>query len=257
MIAVFMEGSVVNHEADVVPAVPQGLDPFGRWFEWAFARFTERWSVWILQGLAATGLLLLWLAVIAGAILGYLGGIGVLSGAHFPARLIAPFVVMIVVLALLGLPLFSFLIAGMINTALKQARGEEITVGDLFSAGWATLPVLGAGLLVGIMVAIGYTFFIIPGFILAAFSWLAVPLIVARRVGIVDALQLSFTIVARNFWLFLLYMLVVGLLINVLDGFVLILAGPAMALLQVAVIADLYGIARPQPSMGEEPGMAA
>lgn len=245
----------MNHE--VAPAVPQGIDPFGRWFEWAGRRFGERWDVWLLQGLAATGLVLLWLIVIAVAILGYLGGSGVLGGADFPPRLIAPFVVMIVVLSLLTLPLLSFLAAGMINTALKQARGEAITVGDLFSAGWATLPVLGAWLLVGIMVAIGYSFFILPGIVLATFSWLTAPLIVARRVGIIEALSLSFAIVARNFWLFLLYTLVVGLLINALGAFGLILAGPAMALLQVAVIADLYGIGRQEPSTGEESGMAA
>ncbi|MHB0934933.1 MAG: hypothetical protein ACYDCO_27435 [Armatimonadota bacterium] len=251
---------MVDHEADVAPPVPRGLDPLGRWLEWGFRRFAEKWSVWVLQGLAATGLLLLWLAVIAGAILGFLGGIGLLANpdAEFPGRLIAPFVLMIIVLALLGLPLLSFLMAGMINTALKQARGEEITVGDLFSAGWATLPVLGAGLLVGIMVAFGLSFFILPGLILATFAWLTVPLIVSRRLGVIDALQLSFTIVARNFWLFLLYTVVVSLLVNLLDVFGLILAGPLMALLQVAVIADLYQIGRAEPSVGEEPpGLAA
>ena len=249
----------MDRETDVVPPVPQGLDPFGRWFEWAFRRFGERWSVWVLQGLAATGLLLLWLLVIAGSILGFLGGIGLLANpdAEFPPRLIAPFVVMIVVLSLLTLPLFSFLLAGLINTALKQARGEAISVGDLFSAGWATLPVLGALLLVGFIVAVGFSFFFLPGLILAAFTWLTVPLIVTRRMGVIEALQMSFTIVARNFWLFLLYTLVAGLIVSVLDAFGLILTGPALALFPVAVIADLYGIARQQPAAGEEPGMAA
>jgi len=238
-----------------MPAVPAGFEPFSHWFEWAFRRFAEKWVVWIVQGLVAMALLVVWFGIIAGGILGFLGGYGLLSHpqAHMPPGAIAGFVLMIIALVLLGLPLVSFLLAGMINTALKQARGEEITVGDLFSAGWATLPVLGAMLLVGIMVSIGFTFFVIPGVILAVYSWLTIPLIVARRLGMVEALGKSFAIVNQNFWLFLFYAFLNYLLIGALNSVGLILSWPIATLLQVAVIEDLYGTPQPEQSAGEQP----
>ncbi|MHB9110802.1 MAG: hypothetical protein ACYDCO_27425, partial [Armatimonadota bacterium] len=148
---------------------------------------------------------------------------------------------------------YGFIMAGMLNTAMKQAHGEEIAVGDLFSGGRMIPRLVGAFLVIGIPYLIGAVLCLIPGLIWLAFTWLTIPLIVTRRMGVFEAVRESIAIVRQNFWLVTLY----GFLASLLAGMLAFLSLPALALLQVSMTADIYGIINPaqtaQPFFGNIP----
>lgn len=56
----------------------------------------------------------------------------------------------------------SFFMVGMFRMALKQIRGESISVGDLFSGGDAVLPMIGANLLIGLIIMAAALVAVIP-----------------------------------------------------------------------------------------------
>ncbi|UQA61021.1 hypothetical protein [Polyangium aurulentum] len=73
-------------------------------------------------------------------------------------------------IALVSMVLSAYLQAGLLRVYLSAARGGAVNVGDLFS-GKNFLTLLGANLLLGLAVVVGFVFCIIPGIFLAlAFS---------------------------------------------------------------------------------------
>jgi len=239
---------------DYTPTVPQGFDAFSRWFNWAFQRFQEKWQVWLIQGLISFAFMLVF------GVMSFIysfffimrsGGFGSASSPIMPN--FGQFFIVYAGLSLISIVFYSFFFAGMLNTAMKQAQGEEIAVGDMFSGGRAMLPVMGASLVVFIPYIIGVYLCLIPGLVWLAFTWLTIPLVVTRRMGVFEAVGKSMAIARQNFWLFALY----GLVAAMLAGMVAFLSMPAHALLHVAVIAEIYGVINPeqmpQPISGSLP----
>jgi uncharacterized membrane protein len=85
----------------------------------------------------------------------------------------------------------SFFTAGIMSFSLKVARGAPYAFNDLFSGSPFFLSVLVANLVIGVGVAIGLVFLIVPGVILALGLSMSLPLIVDRRLGPIDALTAS------------------------------------------------------------------
>jgi hypothetical protein len=104
---------------------------------------------------------------------------------------------------------------------------------------------MGVSLVIGIPYLIGISLCIIPGLVWLAFTWLAIPLIVTRRMGVFEAIGKSMAIARQNFWLVALY----GLVVSMLSGALAFLSMPALALLQLSMIADIYGIINPERAM--------
>jgi len=244
-----------NRGGNFSPAVPQGFDAFSRWFDWAMKRFAEKWQVWLIQGLIVTALMtvsMIGFFIYFFSVIMRSGGFGGSAAPPVTPNFGPIFAVEAVAILVSGL-FYSFLMPGMLNTAMKQAHGEEITVSDLFSGGQMMLPVVGASLVVMIPYIIGIYLCFIPGLIWISFTWLTIPLVVTRRMGVFEAVSASMAIARQNFWLIALY----GLVTSMLSGMLPFLSLPALSLLQVSTVADLYGITNPdqvtQPLSGSIP----
>jgi uncharacterized membrane protein len=113
---------------------------------------------------------------------------------------------------LVMLPLSALLVGGMHRAALKQLRGRQVEFSDLFSARDQYLPLLGAMLLIGLLVGIGSIVCVIPGFIVAALLFFTLPLIIDRKLGVLEAMRVSSEMTKPNLLMFTLFAFVVQLI---------------------------------------------
>ncbi|HSK50428.1 MAG TPA: hypothetical protein VK889_08030, partial [Solirubrobacterales bacterium] len=97
----------------------------------------------------------------------------------------------------------------------------DSTVGDLFNqAAPVILPLIGAGILAGIGIAIGFVLLIVPGLILMTIWAVIAPVIVVERSGVLDAFGRSRELVRDNGWQ-VFGVIVVVFLIAIVAGLVL------------------------------------
>lgn len=94
-------------------------------------------------------------------------------------------------------------LAGYTKSILSMMRtGREPKLGDVFSEMRLFLPLLGYSLVAVVITAIGFMLLFIPGVILAcAIAWASLymlPLMVDKRMGVVEALKESFRIVSSR-----------------------------------------------------------
>lgn len=75
---------------------------------------------------------------------------------------------------------------------VQQVRGHHAPLGDCISVGLSRLlPVLGVGLLAGIVIGLGMLACLVPGFIFATMYYVAVPTAVIERPGVMNSLRRS------------------------------------------------------------------
>jgi len=229
------------------PDVPEGFDAFGRWFERTFKIFTDHWQVWLLQGLAAWAVfgimaIIIWLMGFGGFIIAMVatGSRSSPSPELTPALL--ALLPVVIILGLLSLIAGMYLWAGMFLTAMKAVHGDTIEFKDLFSAGWALPGLIGLSILEGLILIIPYLLCFIPGLVLSIFFMLAVPLYLSRSLGAAESLGESFSIVKRNFWLFLVFSLVMGLLIGAINqtGIGTVIGLPLTAIYPAVIITEIF-----------------
>ncbi len=165
-----------------------------------------------------------------------LGGFGVLFSRGAGLAIAGLSLVALVVIPLLILVLIAggaFLIGGFYRTAIKKARGEAISMADLFSGGDVFLPVLGyLILLVVAMGAIGGVLGVVGGgseamaalanlvgsvanVIILGLTIFSLPLIVDRRMGVIEAINRSLELTRSQWWMFALLAFVVEILSGV------------------------------------------
>ena len=225
--------------------------PGVRW-EWigeAWDLFKKQWSAWVLMILV----MILVLGVIGLVI--YLPFIGVIAamapsvsqdGEFSPASGFLPVVllifypVIILAIACVG----SWLAGGVYGAAFKQIRGEQIAVGDLFSGGKYFVRILGASLLIGIAVGIG-GICIIPGLIVAGFTFLTVPMIVEGGKGAIDAIKASIEVTKKDWIMFSIFALALGFIAQagaIACGVGLLATAPLLFLSHALAYRDLVGM---------------
>ncbi len=82
-----------------------------------------------------------------------------------------------------------------------QDGRRDMTVGDLASSvGPVLLPLIGAGILAGIAIGIGFLLLIVPGLILVTIWAVIAPVIVVEHSGVIDAFGRSRELVRGNGW---------------------------------------------------------
>lgn len=159
-------------------------------------------------------------------------GGGEISGAGIAAvagsAILALFAVLIV-----GLLVGSFMLTGFYKTAIKQVRGEPISVGDLFSGTDSFLRVLGFTFLISLAgIAILIAFMILSSIaeefailgqlvqsgvslVLQGLLFFSIPLIIDKNMGIIEAIQTSIQATKSNWWMYLLFLIVMSIIMGV------------------------------------------
>jgi hypothetical protein len=178
----------------------------GRVFERIFQIYREQFTLLIPAALV----LFIPVAILNGL---------VLSGGGVLAALIAALIAVIA----------TYWYQGMVVEAVRDILDgrRDYTIGGLFSSAAPYIgPLLGAGILAGIGVAIGLVLLIVPGLFLLTIWAVIVPAIVIERTGVLGAFGRSRELVRGNGWrvfgvivvLFLLQAVVGGILSAIADS---------------------------------------
>jgi uncharacterized membrane protein len=110
-----------------------------------------------------------------------------------------------------------------------QDGSRDSSVGQLIEETWpVVLPLIGAGILAGIGIAIGLIIFIVPGLILLTIWSVIAPVIVVERSGAIDAFGRSRALVKGNGWQ-VFGVIVVVFLIATIASFVLRAIGASIS----------------------------
>jgi hypothetical protein len=121
-------------------------------------------------------------------------------------------IAVVFLVSVISAPIYSVLSAGLFKYYLNLIRGENAGVGEAFS-GFG--PSIGQLLLLGLvqffLVMIGYLLCLIPGIYLAIAWYFAVPLVIDKRLGFWEALELSRKMVSKHWFLVFAFLLVCGL----------------------------------------------
>jgi hypothetical protein len=121
-------------------------------------------------------------------------------------------ITVIFLISIISAPVYAVFTAGLFKYYLNLIRGEAAGVGDAFS-GFG--PSIGQLLLLGLvqffLVMIGYIFCVLPGIYLAIAWYFAVPLVIDKRLGFWEALELSRKMVSKHWFLVFAFLLVCGL----------------------------------------------
>lgn len=142
------------------------------------------------------------------------------------------------------------------------ADGRPVSIGSFFKPRNLGTVILVA-IIVGILSSIGSFFCIVPGLIVGIFAQFAIPFVIDRSQGTIDALKSSFSTVSSNFanallsWLVQVAAVLVG---AVLCGVGLVVGGPVAVLILIYTFRKLSGgqvvpLEQPGYPAGPPPGM--
>lgn len=210
----------------------------GEWLSEAFTLFGREWQTWLAQGAILlflgmgpyfAGYILFFVTVLAaGAASSGRGSDAAAAGGALMGM------GMFGIGALVSVLLIPFLLIGMKRTAAKQLRGEPISVGDIFSGGDVYLPCLGVALASGLCIGVASYACLVPGLLLAGLWSLALPIVVEKRAGVMDAMRESWYATKPHMWMWVLWVFVINLVGS---------AGAAAAIIGVAATYPIYVIA--------------
>ena len=133
------------------------------------------------------------------------------------------------------------MIGGLVNAALKQVRGETISVADCFHMNGKFFTILLAAFLTGLCVFCGAILCIVPGLLMSGLLMATIPHIVDKRSGPIEAMAASWDAIKPTMWIALTLALVVQILVSVggsLIGLGLLVVLPVYALVQALVYRD-------------------
>ena len=141
------------------------------------------------------------------------------------------------------------LMGGLFWYYLKKIRREPAEVSDAFAGfNQSFVPLFLGALVAGLLVSVGFMACILPGIYLAVAWKLTLPLIIDKRLGFWDAMEVSRKVLTRCWWSFFLFLIVCAL-IN-LGGVLLCVVGlfftwPLTMLALTFLYEDFFGSAKP------------
>ncbi len=128
---------------------------------------------------------------------------------------------------------------------LKLARGQEASIGDIFTGGPYYMTMLGAGILASIMYFFGLLLLIVPGIIIGLMLSQFYFLIIDRNAGVMDSLGRSRELMVGNkLTLFSIYMVsgLLGILLIICTcGVGALAVGPYLSLLPAVIYLRMTG----------------
>lgn len=123
--------------------------------------------------------------------------------------------------------LYQGMVVGLVRDVQDGRR--DSSVGELIEATWPVVfPLIGAGILAGIGIAVGFLLLLVPGLILLTIWSVIAPVIVVERSGAVDAFGRSRALVKGHGWQ-VFGVIVVVFLISAAASVVLGLIGAAVS----------------------------
>lgn len=221
---------------------PAATVKWGEWINEGWQMFAAKWQVWVPMMLvfilALVVPILPMYILMLGANLAAAGSDGVPE--------FSPLLPLVgIVGGLITFGLAAFMLGGIYRTAFKQMRGEAISVGDLFSGGDVFLSMAAAMILVGLCVNVGTVFCIVPGFLALGLLYFTFPLIVEKKLGVIEAMQRSFEMTRPQMWMFMLFAFVVSLIasLGAIACYVgLLVTYPLQFLIGAAAYKDCFGV---------------
>jgi hypothetical protein len=128
---------------------------------------------------------------------------------------------------ILGNVLSILLSLGMVRIGLNLVSGKQVSVSQLFGESRKLLPAIGASIIFGVMIVIGFILLIIPGIYVILRYGQFMNAIVDRNLGVMDSLSYSSSITTNNrLNLFLLVLLSIAI---VIAGFLALVVGLVFA----------------------------
>ena len=155
---------------------------------------------------------------------------------------------MLVIVGTIGI-LAGPLMGGLYWYYLKKIRREPAEVSDAFAGfNQSFVPLFLGALVAGLLTSLGLLALLLPGIYLGVAWKLTLPLIIDKRLGFWDAMEVSRKVLTRCWWSFFLFVLVIGL-INfcgvLLCGIGLFFTAPLTMLALMFLYEDLFGSAKP------------
>ena len=153
----------------------------------------------------------------------------------------------------------AFISGGLYRMAVKQVRGELISISDIFSGGQYFLPMLAFMILYAIAATVGFLLLIVPGLLVISLTLPAYALI-SDGVSLGDAVSRSVDGMKRDMWNGVAFMFVMGLLIlvSVIPCFLgLLVTYPMLWLVSALAYRDMVGMPGPASPYGAGYGAAA
>ncbi|MBS1811568.1 MAG: hypothetical protein JST84_25630 [Acidobacteria bacterium] len=226
---------------------PTKSDVRWEWISEGFNLYSAQWQNWIVLALIALVIfgvvvtpfyVLIFGAEFAASRGGDSSDISsVMAGGSLLLRLVLQIVISVV---------SALLSAGFYRAAFTQLRGGQVSVNDLKEVFQYLGPMLGAGIILGILQGIGTMLCCIPGFIVAGLFMFTYPLIIERNLGMFDAMSQSLDVTKKNFIMFTLLAIVVQFIIPIIGAALclvgLLVAYPLIFLTIACAYRDCYGL---------------
>lgn len=157
----------------------------------AWQLFTQQMSTWVIAvlimfvAMMVPGIVMV-IGIVGSGMLGGLAG-NRAGGAVFGLGMMLMMFVGILLIAVIT----AVMMGGMYRMAIKQIRGEPIQISDLWSVTDVLMNLIGAGLLIGIAMGVAAMACVLPMYIVGGLLMLTIPLIVDKKLGIMEAATLS------------------------------------------------------------------